>query len=55
MRRWLIELPARATEIGFAWYRLYLIAILFVAGPLLMLTVVILLALWFLLGIRWGW
>lgn len=54
MRRWLIDLPARATEIGFAWYRLYLMALLFVAGPILMLTALGTLVLWS-IGIRVGW
>lgn len=42
------------TELAAAWYRLYLTALLFVAGPVLTLTVLVLLLL-AAVGIRWGW
>jgi hypothetical protein len=54
-RYWLIDLPARATEAGYVWYRLYYLVILWLAAltaPALALTTAIL---WFGFGIRWGW
>jgi hypothetical protein len=57
-RYWLIDLPARATEVGYVWYRLLVLSLLWVAAAgavvgLLSLTVS--LALYFGFGIRWGW
>lgn len=54
-RYWLIDLPARATEVGFVWYRVYLLVALVIAGPGLLLMVLLVLILWYAFGIRWGW
>ena len=53
-RYWLIDLPARLTEVGYTWYRLYLTALLIVAAvvvPFMAVTTLVLAA----FGIRWGW
>ena len=55
MRYWLVELPAYITEVAAAWYRLYFIVVLLVAGPGLLLMASIAVGLWFGFGIRWGW
>lgn len=55
MRFWLIDLPARLADIGWRWYRLYLIIALLLAGPGLLLMGTMVLVLWFGFGIRWGW
>lgn len=54
-RYWLIDLPARVTEVASVWYRLYFVVMLVIAGPILLLTVLTTLVLWFGFGIRWGW
>lgn len=54
-RTWLIDWPARFTDVGFALYRLYLLIVLMLAGPVLLLTVLASVALWYGFGIRWGW
>jgi hypothetical protein len=57
-RYWLIDLPARATEVGYAWYRVFFMALLWaaVAGAVAgLLGVTVSLALYFGFGIRWGW
>lgn len=54
-RYWLIDLPARITEVAQAWYRLYFTVVLLIAGPGLLLMVLTTLVLWFAFGIRWGW
>jgi hypothetical protein len=54
-RYWLVELPAKATEVGYTWYRLYLLVVLMIAGPGLLIMVLSALILWFAFGIRWGW
>jgi hypothetical protein len=54
-RYWLVDLPARATEVGYVWYRLYLLilfAIAAIIGPAVVLTSLVQ---WFVFGIRWGW
>lgn len=55
MRYWLVELPARITEIVAVWYRLYMTVIVMAAAVVLPLMVLTMLALWFGFGIRWGW
>jgi len=49
--RWLMQ------GIDWLWriYRVYMAVLLFVTGPLLMLSVLTMLVLWFGFGIRWGW
>lgn len=54
-RRWVIDVPARITEVGLTWYRMYLMVVLLIAGPGLLLMGSIVLVLWFGFGIRWGW
>jgi hypothetical protein len=51
----LIDLPARATEVGQTWYRAYFTAVLLLAGPGLLLMVLTAVVLWYGFGIRWGW
>lgn len=56
--RWrtaLINWPARITEVASVWYRLYLIALLWMAAIIPLGTVIIALTLWFGFGVRWGW
>ena len=55
LRFWLVDGPARITEVGFTWYRLYMLVVLFIAGPGLILMALTVLVLWFGFGIRWGW
>lgn len=52
---WLIDGPARLTEILFKWYRLYMLVVLSIAALTLPTMLVIVLGLWFGFGIRWGW
>lgn len=54
-RYWLIDGPARLTEIGAVWYRAYLTLILILVGPGLLLMALLVLGLWWGFGIRWGW
>ena len=54
-RRVLIDWPARVVEVGFIWYRLYLLVLLWAAGTIPLVTVSIVLLLWYGFGIRWGW
>jgi hypothetical protein len=54
-RRYLIEIPARITEVASVWYRLYWIVVMCLAaliGPALVIAVLVL---YFGFGIRWGW
>jgi hypothetical protein len=51
----LIEIPANMTEVAMVWYRVYLTVILFIGGPILTLSVLVMLLLPFVFGIRWGW
>jgi len=46
-----------AKVVGWVWtaYRWYMAVLLFIAGPLMVLMVLTMLALWFGFGIRWGW
>jgi hypothetical protein len=55
LRRYLIDLPAHVTEVGFVWYRLYLMVVLWVAATVPPLMLITALVLWFGFGIRWGW
>lgn len=55
VRYWLIDLPAQITEVASVWFRLYFLAILWVAALSLPVTVLSTLVLWFGFGIRWGW
>ena len=43
--------------IGWIWaaYNVYMTVVLFIAGPVLVMGVLTMLALWFGFGIRWGW
>lgn len=54
-RRVLIDIPARITEVGYVWYRLYWLIVLSVIAVVLPAMVVSTLVLWFGFGIRWGW
>jgi hypothetical protein len=54
-RYWLIDLPARTTEVAQTWYRLYFTVVLLLAGPGLLLMVLTAVVLWYGFGIRWGW
>ncbi len=54
-RYWLIEWPAYLTEVGYAWYRFYLMVLLWLAATLPLATVLVAMGLWFGFGIRWGW
>lgn len=54
-QRWLVDIPARITEVGFTWYRLYLLIVCAVAALTLPAMVLTMLVLWFVFGIRWGW
>jgi hypothetical protein len=54
-RYWLIDLPARATEVGYVWYRVYFLALLWLAALTVPGMVLTILVLWFGFGIRWGW
>lgn len=54
-RYWLIDAPAKITEVASVWYRLYFMVLLWIAAltvPALLLTTLVL---WFGFGIRWGW
>lgn len=50
MRRWLIDLPARAVDLWFAGYR----AVLLIA-TIASVTAVVLMLVLAALGVRWGW
>lgn len=54
-RRYVIDIPARITEVGLTVYRLYMMAVLLIAGPGLLLMVLTVLVLYFGFGVRWGW
>ena len=54
-RHWLIDVPARITDVVLVWYRLYITLVLATAALILPVTVVTMLVLWFGFGIRWGW
>ena len=54
-RRVLIDVPARIVEVGYVWYRLYVLALLWAAATIPLLTVGAALLLWYGFGIRWGW
>lgn len=54
-RFWLIDLPARLTEIGAAWFRLYSLVILWIVAISTPTVTVAVLVLWYGFGIRWGW
>ena len=54
-RYWLIDLPARITEVGFAWYRLYFLVVLWAVALIAPVMALTTLVLWFGFGIRWGW
>ena len=55
LRYWLVDVPARITEAGYVWYRLYFLFLLWIAALTVPLTVLTMLVLWFGFGIRWGW
>ena len=52
---WLIDRPARATEIAFLIYRWYFTIVLVVGSLVIWVSLTVSLALWFGFGIRWGW
>ena len=54
-RRVLIDWPAHITEVGFVWYRLYLLALLWLAATAPLATLLTALTLWYGFGVRWGW
>ena len=54
-RTFLIDWPARITEVGFVWYRLYLLVLLWAVATVPLATVLMALMLWYGFGIRWGW
>jgi hypothetical protein len=54
-RHWLIDVPARITDVLLVWYRLYMVVVLSIAAILLPVSVMAMLVLWFGFGIRWGW
>lgn len=54
-RKWLIDVPARITEIGYTWYRMYMLVVLVIAGPCALLMGLGILVLYYGFGIRWGW
>lgn len=54
-RRYVLDGPARVTDWLLFGFRIYLSFILLLFGPLLMLAVFSMLALWWGFGIRWGW
>jgi hypothetical protein len=54
-RYWLVELPARITEVGLTWYRLYMFLLYALIAVIAPVTVIAMLVLWFGFGIRWGW
>lgn len=51
----LIDLPVHITEVGYAWYRFYVMVLLWMAATLPLASVFIGLGLWYGFGIRWGW
>ena len=55
LRTLLVDWPARITEVGFIWYRLYLMVVLWMAATVPLTTVFAGLVLWYGFGIRWGW
>ena len=51
----LIDGPTAVAEVAAAWYRLYVIALLWVVvltAPTMALATLVL---WFVFGVRWGW
>ena len=54
-RRWLVDAPARITEVGFVWYRAYLLILCTIGALTVPVMVVTMLVLWYVFGIRWGW
>lgn len=54
-RTFLVDWPARVTEVLSTWVRLYFVivfGVIAVVAPLMVLTTLVL---WFAFGIRWGW
>ena len=54
-RYWLMDLPARITEISLVWYRVWFMLTLWIAALAGVVTVSMVLVLWFGFSIRWGW
>ncbi len=54
-RYWLVDVPARITDVGFAWYRLWLMLTLWLVAVVSLTTVLTVLVTWFGFGVRWGW
>ena len=57
-RWWLIDGPAKVTDVGLVWYRLIFMLLLWTAaiGAVVgLITVIVSLVLSFGFGIRWGW
>ena len=57
-RYWLIDLPTRIAEVGFVWYRLLFMMLLWCAaiGAVIgLLGLMVSLVLYCGFGIRWGW
>lgn len=57
-RHWLVDVPAGITEVGFTWYRLLFLVLLWAAAigaTVGLIGVMASLALDFGFGVRWGW
>ena len=54
-RYWLIDGPEAITDVMLTVARLYLVSVLTITAVLAPLTVLAVLALWYVFGIRWGW
>ena len=54
-RYWLLDAPARITEVLWAWYRLYFVVLIVLAAVIPTTAAITALLLWSVFGIRWGW
>ena len=54
-RRWLVDVPVGITEVGFVWYRMYLLCLCAIAALTVPIMVATMLVLWYVFRMRWGW